>query len=904
MERREIRFGRKDEPLREDVSELGAMVGAMLREQGGADFYARVEAARRQAIARREGRRDAAGRLSEELCGCSAEDAAQLIRAFSTWFQQVNLAERVHRIRRRRDYERDQVPQPEGLVASLEKLRESGLGPDQALAALAQVSFGPVFTAHPTESMRRSLLEKQQRLARRLLEKDDPLLTPRERRGILGRARMEITAAWQTEEHPHARPTVADERQHILFYLTDVLYDVIPPFYEALEDAFAEVWPEARLPDRLPGVVRFGSWVGGDMDGNPNVTAATVRESLDEQRAMILARYLGELDELYRRLSQSRSRVAVSEELEQRIEQYRGEFPSAHETVPERHRSMPYRVLIRGIQARLRATLRDHPGGYGDAAELAEDVRLMYRSLAAHRGEHAGLFSVHRLLRRVETFGFHLASLDVRQDSAVHRDAVGALLGDPDWEGRTPAQRVARMREWLAQAPEEIALGDAGAARETLEVFQAIRDCRRRHGEAAIGCYIISMARGVEDLLAVLVLARAAGLVDASGEVPLDVVPLLETVPDLQSGPEVLAEALKDPAYRRHLAAREDRQQVMVGYSDSSKESGIAASRWAVYHTQVALLRVAGEAGIGLSFFHGRGGSAGRGGGKVHSAILASPPGSLEHGMRVTEQGEVIHAKYGLRSIAMRSLEQGVGGLLRATGSGQLRHPEEPSRAILEKVATAAREDYRATVHEDPEFERFFQELTPIDVIQRMAMGSRPASRRKGQGIADLRAIPWVFAWTQCRVLLPGWYGLGRGLAAAEEDYGAAAVQQAARDWPFFAMLLADVEMVLAKADLDIAEQYLELVEPRRRPLFESLRSAYDETVERVLAAKGREQLLEDDPGLARAIRLRNPYVDPMSMLQADLLRRWRAADREDPALLDALIGSVNGIAQGLQNTG
>ena len=906
MARREVRFASKDEPLREDVSELGALVGAMLRDQGGTDFYARVEAARRQAIARRERRPGAARRLAEELCGCSAEDAAQLIRAFSAWFQQVNLAERVHRIRRRRDYEREQIPQPEGLVASLEKLRDAGMNAEQALDVLQRLSFGPVFTAHPTQSMRRSLLEKQQRLARRLLEKDDPLITPRERRAILARARMEISAAWQTEEHPHARPSVADERQHILFYLTDVLYDIIPPFYEALEEAFREVWPEAQLPDRLPGVVGFGSWVGGDMDGNPNVTATTVRESLDEHRAMILARYLGELDSLYRRLSQSRSRVEVSADLEQRIEQYRGEFPSVHESVPERHQDMPYRVLIRGIQARLRATLRDHPGAYTDAGELAEDIRLMYRSLAAHGGEHAGLFSVHRLLRRVETFGFHLASLDIRQDSAVHRAAVGALLGDPDWEAREPAERVERMRAWLADPPEALVLEEVegeGLA-NTLEVFRAIRDCRHRHGEAAIGCYIISMTRGVEDLIAVLVLARAAGLVDASDEVPLAIVPLLETVPDLQAGPQVLGEALDDPAYRRHLNARGLEQQVMVGYSDSSKESGIAASRWAVYRTQVELRQVAEAAGVGLSFFHGRGGSAGRGGGKVHSAILASPPGSLEHGMRVTEQGEVIHAKYGLRSIAMRSLEQGIGGMLRSAVPGQLVSPGDQARQILETVAQAGRAQYQAMVYSEPEFEHFFQELTPIDVIQRMAISSRPASRRKGQGIEDLRAIPWVFAWTQCRLLLPGWYGLGAGLAEAERQYGLAAVQETAREWPFFAMMLADVEMVLAKADPDIAEQYLELVEPRRRPLFESLRSAYDETVSRLLAVKGREQLLEDDPGLARAIRLRNPYVDPMSLLQVDLLRRWRETDREDPALLDALIGSVNGIAQGLQNTG
>ena len=900
--RREVRFAAKDEPLREDVSELGAMVGAMLREQGGVDFFERVEAARKAAIRRREGHRHGAKELAATVRDLSSEEASELTRAFSTWFQMVNLAERVHRIRRRRDYEREQLPQPEGLTASLEALREAGLDPASLLETLGRVRFGPTFTAHPTESMRRSLLEKQQRIARRLVEKDDPELTPRERQALLARVRMEITAGWQTEEHPSERPTVADEREHVLFYFTEVLYSILPPFYEALEQGLRETWPEAELPERFPALVQFGSWVGGDMDGNPNVTADTVRDSLHEHRAMILHSYLGELNSLYRRLSQSRSRVGIDSSLEDRLGHYANDFPGTLQEIPPRHRDMPYRVMSRMIQARLRATLRDLTGAYDSAEELVADVRLMHDSLATHQGRHAGLFSVRRLLRRVETFGFHLASLDIRQDSEVHRSAVGQLLGIADWSQREASERIELMRAWLLEpaSPQT----DSEEMESTLEVFRAIAECRERYGAEAIGSYIISMARGPEDLIAVLVLARAAGLANDQGQVPLDIVPLLETVPDLQAGPDILQRALADPDYRAHLAARGDHQEIMVGYSDSNKESGIAASRWAVYRTQTELVRAAQEADIELSFFHGRGGSASRGGGKVHSAIMAAPEGSIQGRMRVTEQGEVIHAKYGLRSIGMRSLEQGVGAVLRAATSGQLARPRPEWLEVIETVARASRAAYREDIYTSPDLEAFFHEFTPIDVIQRMAMGSRPASRRKGQGVGDLRAIPWVFAWTQCRVLLPGWYGLGQGLAAAVEAHGEAAVNDAARNWPFFSVMLSDVEMVLSKADMDIADKYLDLVDPSRRPLFAGVRAAYDDTVARLLAAKGRDQLLDDDPGLARAIRLRNPYVDPMSLLQVDLLQRWRAGGREDEGQLNALIATVNGIAQGLQNTG
>ncbi|MDQ2070229.1 phosphoenolpyruvate carboxylase [Natronospira bacteriovora] len=904
MPRRDIEFAPKDQPLRDDVSELGALVGAMLREQGGVDLYRRVEEARRNAIRRREGHRIAAEQLSESVQGLSADNAAALIRAFSTYFQAVNLAERVHRIRRRRDYERDDIPQPDSLRDSLERLHADGVSREAVIEALDRVQFVPVFTAHPTESMRRSLLEKQQRMARLLVSRMDPDLTPREDRAAKERIRMEITAAWQTEEHPSQRPSVADEMEHVLFYFTDVLYRVIPPFYEAMEEALRAVWPEAELPERLPPLVRFGSWVGGDMDGNPNVNADTIRETLAEHRRLVIRSYLGELNELYRRLSQGLSRVPASDALLQRLEAYRQAWPEPLEDMPRRHLDMPYRLMIRFMQHRLQAALNDAAAAYERPGDFVDDIVLMADSLRENLGEHAGLFSVRRLYRRAATFGFHMAALDVRQDSAVHRQAIADWLNDPAWLELAPEERAGRMREWLAADSLPEAAGDSDVLASTLAVFEAIAECRRRFGDAAIGTYIISMAQGPEDLLAVLLLARIAGLADEAGQVALDIVPLLETVPDLQRGPEILDEVLADPVYAGHIAARGQAQEVMVGYSDSNKESGIAASRWAVQQAQSRIVAAAERHRVEPRIFHGRGGSTSRGGGKVPQAVMAAPAGSVRGRLRVTEQGEVISAKYGLRSIAMRSLEQSVGAVLRASMPGQATVPGERWCAIMETIADASRAAFRGLVYEREGFEAFFRQATPIDVIQRMSMGSRPASRRKGQGIEDLRAIPWVFAWTQSRALLPGWYGLGAGLRAAEEKYGGEALAEAAREWPFLRGLLSDVEMVLAKSDMAIASRYMSLVDDSHQAIFDHIREAHDSTVQQLLAVKGEDELLSDDPVLARAIRLRNPYVDPMSLLQVDLLSRWRAGDRRDDALLNALIASVNGIAQGLQNTG
>ena len=893
---RVVEFASKDAQLRDDVRTLGALVGDVIREQCGDGFFAMVERARHAAIA------GADDELHALVKGLPPRDAETLVRAFSTYFEVVNLAERIHRIRRRRDYLRNASdPQEGSLQDTVVRLAGAGVSAAQIAGLLQRLRVEPVFTAHPTEATRRTLLEKEQIIGRLLVERLDPSRTPDEERAALARIREEITAAWQTDPQPSARPTVMDELENVLFYLTDIVYRIIPPFSEELEQAVHKAY-DIEVPTRP--VLRFGSWVGGDMDGNPNVGAETLRAALARQRDLALERYRREATELARRLSQSGALTGVSQSVRERVATYSAQFPKALTAIPARYYDMPYRVLFRLIAARLEATRRDAADGYAAAVELEQDLGMVIASLRAHRGEHAGLFAVQRLLRRVETFGFHLATIDLRQHSHVHRSVLATLLGDPNWNDRPAADRLTQLRRVLEQGEEPAGSPDAQATR-TLNVFQAIADCRARFGTAAVGPYIISMTQGPDDIFAVLVLARWGGLA-RSGHAPLDVAPLFETVPDLAAAPDVMRELLADPYYRAHLAERGMHQMVMIGYSDSNKDAGIGASRWALHHAQTALVETAEQSGVDLTFFHGRGGTVSRGGGKITSAILSAPPRSIRGRFRMTEQGEAINAKYGLRGIAMRTLEQTVSAVALATALPPA--PESRERgwiSMMDGIAQSSRAAYRALVYDDPQFVEYFRLATPIDVIQRMEIGSRPAARpSSAQGeIEQLRAIPWVFAWTQSRHLLPGWYGVGTALDGATARYGAA-LGEMARDWPFVRVLLDDVEMVLATTDLTIAARYAHLAGKLGDRYFPRIRAEFDRTVANVLALKRETALLDSDPALQRSIRLRNPYVDPMSLLQVDLLGRWRAAGRPDNEVFRALLASVRGIAQGLQSTG
>ena len=897
---REPEFLPHDGPLREDVGRLGAMVGRMLAEQGGEAFFERVEQVRIAAIRRRaEGA--STDELAHSLAGLEPDRAEALARAFATYFHAVNTAERVHRIRRRRDYQResDQV-QPESLLDALGQLKAQGVDAAELLGWLDRLWIEPVFTAHPTEAVRRSLLEKEQAIVRSLVDGFDPARTPQERAADDERIYMALSAGWQTAEASPIRPTVQDEHHHVGFYLANPLYRVVPALYEALAEALQAVYGVAV---ELPRLLGFATWVGGDMDGNPNVGADTIAASLATQRTHVIEHYVADVANLARLLSQTDSRVQVAPALQQRLADYRERFPRAAERIRPRHADMPYRCLLTLIGARLEASLHDDDAdGYASAAELQADLQLIVDSLIAHRGLHAGAYAVQRLIRRVRTFGLHLARLDVRQDSRVHDDALAALLTDEGWAARPAADRTRQLRDY-ASGDARFAISHAEVVTTLYDVFATLGDTRRRYGSEAVGLYIISMARSAADVLAVLALARYGGLVQ-DDNVPLNIAPLFETVDDLKNAPATLRALLDDPVYRRHLAARGDQQWVMLGYSDSGKDGGTLASRWGLQRAQVELLEVARAAGIELAFFHGRGGSASRGGVRIAPALMSSPRGSVAGVLRVTEQGEVIHRKYGIRALALRNLEQTVSAVLRASLRPRADDPrEERWRARMNVLSAASRETYRAFV-EHAHFVEYFRSATPIDVIERMTLGSRPASRRSMHGVQDLRAIPWVFAWTQCRSILPGWYGLGSALGHGVREFGEEAMAEMASDWPFFSNMLDDVEMVLAKCDLDIAEAFSRLSGPLHEEMFGLVRGEFERTRRVLLQLNGHRTLLQDAPRLAASIRLRNPYVDPMSLLQVDLLRRWRESDREDDALLQALVACVNGVAQGLQNTG
>ncbi|HKE49448.1 MAG TPA: phosphoenolpyruvate carboxylase [Rhodanobacteraceae bacterium] len=885
---RDVEFGPSDQALREDVGRLGRLVGELLIEQNGEAFFAHVEAARTAAIRRRENG-EPVDALAAELAGLDAATADGLSRAFATYFQMVNIAERVHRIRRRRDYQiAGAAPQPDGLHDVLLRLKAAGVGIDELLDLLPRLDVEPVLTAHPTEASRRSLLEKEQEIVRALVADFTGPRTPGEIAVDAARLRIAVTSGWQTADLSHLRPSVLDELDHVDFYLSDPLYRVLPVFYEALEDAIMQVYGTCPA---LPRVVRFASWVGGDMDGNPNVGADTIAMTLRTQRRIVLSRYRAECRDLARVLTQTLDRAAFERSLLARLADYRQLLPDAAARIRPRHSNMPYRSLLQLIGARLSATSDDAPEGYRDAAEFAADVDLIASSLRAHAGAHAGWFAVRRLQRRIATFGFHLARLDVRQDSRVHAEALGDAAGSslgPFASGERPLPAT-----------------DAPAFGRSAAVFATLADARHRYGDAALGLYVISMAGSVDDVLAVLALARAGGLVAGVGHVPLDIAPLFETIDDLRAAPKTFGALLADPVYRAHLAARGDRQTIMLGYSDSAKDGGILAARWSLQRAQVELLDLARAAGVDLVFFHGRGGSISRGGGKTSRAVMAAPRGAVGGRLRVTEQGEVIHQKYGVRALALRTLEQTVGAVLLATLRPRPPEPRETRwRETMARLAADGAGAYRKLVA-DASFVDYFRNATPIDVIERMTLGSRPSRRGGAAGVGSLRAIPWVFAWTQCRSNLPGWYGVASALDAAaargEED----TLREMARDWAFFRTLIEDLEMVLAKSDLAIAEPFSRLAGPLHDAFFPRLADEHARTVEWVLRLRGTDRLLADDARLEQSLRLRNPYADPMNLIQVDLLARWRAnGSSDDDPLLGALVSAVHGVAQALQNTG
>ena len=909
MQRADIHFPPKHEPLRDDVHALGALVGEILREQGGQQLFDLVELDRVAAIRARAG--SAAARA--ELAACVRERppalARDLVRAFSTWFQAVNIAEKVHRIRRRRDYflNDSERPQPGGVEDAIAALRSGGVSAQQALELIGSLRIEPVFAPHSTEASRRTLLRKQQRIAQRLLERLDPSLTPHEARSIWDSIRMELTTAWQTEELPRERLTVADEREQILFHLVEILYRVVPAFYEEIAQALEKVYGISAGSARVPALLHFGSWAGGDMDGNPDVHAKTIREALARHHQVIVNRYFVECQELAQRLSQSASRVPASAELGKRLEEYMRLLPGARASTPARHDRMPYRVFLAQIGERLRSLYEGRASGYENARQFRDDIALIAASLKVNKGVNAGLFHVERLLRRIDTFGFHLATLDVRQHAGVLHEVIAQGLDDARWRSRDSRERRDVLAAALDRDRSPVVELDA-LGRRTLAVFDAMVQGRYRYGPEAIGYFIVSGASGADDVLAALLLARWASAYDkSSGEVALDIAPQFESTAALERCGDAMRALLAEPLYRRHLEAHGRRQCVVIGYSDSNKESGPCASRVAIHQAQHELAAVLGAAGERHVLFHARGGSLARGGGRIESIVRAAPAGAVDGVLRIREQGATVKQGYGLRPIAMRTLERAFNALSLTTAAwrrGEL-PPDSPEFLEMASVlAAASRDAYRRLVYEEPQFYEFFQAVTPIDVIERMQIGARSVHRSAGAALTGLLPVPWVFAWSQTRYMLPGWYGAGAGLAALLAKFSLARVRAASAAWFFLRNLIEDVETMLARADLEIAHYYDALAPAELGGYAEQIRAEYRLACAQVLAIRDSGALLDSDPTLQRSIRLRNPYVDPMNLMQVDLLQRWRAGGRVDRDLFEALLASVGGIAQGLQSTG
>jgi phosphoenolpyruvate carboxylase len=907
VRRDDIQFPAKHSALRDDVHVLGALVGDVLKEQGGDALFDLVEKDRRLSIRRRAGDKEAAAELTVQLRGRAPQVARDLARAFSMWFRAVNLAEKVHRIRRRRGYflEASERAQPGGVEAALTALKSRGLTLEQVLELLRRIRIEPVFTAHPTESARRTMLRKNQRIAGLLLDRLDPTLTPQELRQNWSRVRTEVTTAWQTEDHPRERLTVADEREHVVFYLAEILYRILPAFYDELAEALAKLYGVPADSLELPDMIRFGTWVGGDMDGNPDVHAKTIRETLARQQQVIINAYFKECGVLAQLLSQSASRSAVSTDLAQRIEQYTTLVPGALGVTPMRHDRMPYRVFLGQIAERLRLTYDGRPNGYEGPHQFLRDLELISASLKANKGFHAGWGNVQRLIRRVQTFGFHLATLDLRQQAEIHHRVIAQGLDDPNWMVRTPAER----HDLLVSAIER----DAGVkidldalGRRTLGVFEGILQARHRYGKDAIGYYIVTGTTGADDVLAPLLLARWAEAYDrVSGEVAVDIAPQFESVDALERCGEIMKTLLGDPLYRRHLEARGRTQCALIGYSDPNKESGICSARFAAYRAQAALSTALAAANERSVIFHARGGSIARGGSRIDALVRTAPAGTVNGVLRLTEQGEVINQSYGLRPIAMRTLERAFNALaLSIGGAGVGGSATSGQLEFAARLASVSRQAYRRFIHSDPGFYDWFNSVTPIDVITRMQIGSRPAVRPGKEGFEALRAVPWVFAWTQSRHLLPAWFGAGEGLRTTIAELGIETARSAYAEWNYFTSLIDDLEASLARADLEIAAAYEELADARHRHLGVKLREEFELVRDQVLAIKQTQTLLDRDPTLQRSIELRNPYVDPINLLQVDLLRRWRETGRQDRELFESLLACIAGIAEGLQSTG
>jgi len=888
--------------LREDRRLLGRLLGEVIREQVGEEALERIERIRQTAVRFRkeeEGSEGGSrGELERELNSLDAEQTLHLVRAFSYFSHLLNIAEDEQQHRRRRAHAAAGSPPRAGSFSyALERAREAGVDAQALLGWFARARVAPVLTAHPTEVQRQSILECQREIARILSRESSP--------GRDEALHAEILRLWLTAMLRGTRLEVADEVANGLAYFRLTFVDGLPRLYAELERALKERFALPAEP-RLPPFLTVGTWIGGDRDGNPYVNAAAMRGALAQQAALILAHYLEEASHLYKELGLSARIRAAPAEIEALAAS--GES-SAH------RRDELYRRAVSGIYARLAAAAESLAGvkanppatvarpPYDNAEQFLADLSLVCDSLKAQGAGRLAQGRLAALERKVSLFGFHLAPIDLRQSSGEHEAAVAELVAragvEADYKSLDEKARVAVLaKELSGPRPLRIPhLEYSQLVEGELAILAAAAEGRRRYGARALPHYVISHCSAVSDLLEVAVLLREAGLARA-----LDIIPLFESIADLARCGEVLGAALDLPFYRDWVAARGGEQEVMLGYSDSNKDGGYFTSNWSLYKASTTLVRVCRERGVRLRLFHGRGGTIGRGGGPSYEAVLAQPAGSVDGALRLTEQGEVIASKYADPEAGRRNLETLAAATLEASLRGTEGKNHSHHEKIAEELSALALRAYRELV-QTPGFVEYFRASTPIAEIAELHIGSRPASRRPGERIEDLRAIPWVFSWSQCRLMLPGWYGFGAAVEAWDGPLGK--LQEMYREWPFFRSVLSNMDMVLAKTDLAIASRYAGLVpsERLRKEIFGRVTAEWHRARKWLAAISGNAELLADNPTLARSIRNRFPYLDPLNHVQVELLHRYRSGER-DERLLRMIHLTINGLAAGLRNSG
>jgi phosphoenolpyruvate carboxylase len=906
-----LNAGPADDLLRADIRRLGHELGACLVRQGGEELLAKVEHVRR--LAREAATAEsAADELARVLAAEDPVTVIKLVRAFTAFFHLANVAEQVHRIDELREEEREGPS-----AAALSRIAAADVDPAVVAEGVAGLDVRPVFTAHPTEASRQSIATKLAVIAELLERRLDARLSAADVRRIDRRTAELIDVMWQTDELRLAPPRPVDEAQTQMHYLEAMVGQVLP---EVLDDVDAELRRLGLALDPAARPLRFGTWVGGDRDGNPNVTAEVTLAVLERLNQRALRLLVAAMEHTSSRLSVSARIAPASAELRDSLERDRELLPTVWNALSVLNIEEPYRLKCGYIHRRLRSTAErvragtpHRPGlDYADADELLAELQLMYDSLVANRGDLAATGLMARLLRMAAACRFNLATMDVREHAAKHHDAVGELRRRVGAEyPDDPAGRRAVLASELAH-PRPLASPTSRLSDDndrTLAVFRAIREAQDRYGDEVVESYIVSMTRGPEDVLAAALLAREAGLVDVHTHTArVGFVPLLETIDELASAGEIMAGLLADGCYRELVSLRGDVQEVMVGYSDSNKQGGITTSQWQIHKALRTLRDTAAEHGVALRVFHGRGGTIGRGGGPTHTSILAQPHGVVAGGVKLTEQGEVVSDKYGLPGLGHLNLELLISAVLEASVLNRASRvtPEVLAQwdAVWERVSSSAYDAYRGLVEAEG-FVDYFTASTPVNELGGMNLGSRPARRpQRDAGIEGLRAIPWVFGWTQSRQIVPGWFGLGSGLAAARAAGDDDALADMVARWPFLQMFLSNVEMTLVKTDLKITASYVDrLVPPEHQGLFDVIRAEHERTRTELLALLGRKELLEDIPVLRRTLDVRNRYLHPLHALQIELLTRTRSG-QAGTTLGRALLLTVNGIAAGMRNTG